>query len=235
MIITEQTTIAEIASTVPSAVRIFQRHGIDFCCGGKRPIGEVCQEKGLSCNELVQLIQMSNAQPAPDARDWTQAPLTELVDHILTAYHAPLRDELPRLETMAAKVATVHGENAPYMLRVNAIVTELADELRSHMQKEEIVLFPAIEAIEKRATQPSIPLSAPITVMEDEHDHAGRLLAELREITGGYVMPEWGCGTFQALYHGLAELEAAMHVHIHLENNLLFPRALKLANEQVPA
>jgi regulator of cell morphogenesis and NO signaling len=235
MIITEQTTIAEIASSVPSSVRIFQRHGIDFCCGGKRPIGVVCQEQGLSYNEIVQLIQMSNAQPEPDARDWSQASLTELVAHILTTYHEPLRQELPRLEAMAAKVARVHGENAPYMIRVNAIVAELADELRSHMQKEEIVLFPAVEAIESRAAQPAMPLSAPIAVMEDEHDHAGALLAELRKITSGYVMPEWGCGTFQALYHGLAELEAAMHVHIHLENNLLFPRALKLASEQVPA
>jgi regulator of cell morphogenesis and NO signaling len=235
MIITEQTTIAEIASSVPSSVRVFQRHGIDFCCGGKRPIGLVCEEQGLSFNEIVQVIQASNAQPSSDARDWSQASLTELVRHILVTYHEPLRDELPRLETMAAKVARVHGENAPYMVRVNAIVAELADELRSHMQKEEIVLFPAVEAIEQLAAQPSMPLSAPIAVMEDEHEHAGALLAELRKITGGYVMPEWGCGTFQALYHGLAELEAAMHVHIHLENNLLFPRALKLAKEQVPA
>jgi regulator of cell morphogenesis and NO signaling len=235
MIITEQTTIAEIASSVPSSVRVFQRHGIDFCCGGKRPIGVVCQEKGLSYNEIVQVIQASNAQPASGVRDWSQAPLTELVQHILGTYHEPLREELPRLETMAAKVARVHGENAPYMVRVDAIVVELADELRSHMQKEEMILFPAVEAIERHAGQPTMPLSAPIAVMEEEHEHAGALLAELREITSGYVMPEWGCGTFQALYHGLAELEAAMHVHIHLENNILFPRALKLAKEQVPA
>jgi regulator of cell morphogenesis and NO signaling len=235
MIITEQTTIAEIASSVPSSVRVFQKHGIDFCCGGKRPISVVCQEQGLSYNEIVQLIQMSNAQPASDARDWAQAPLTDLIGHILATYHEPLREELPRLEAMAAKVARVHGENAPYMIRVNAIVAELGDELRSHMQKEEIVLFPAVGAIEGQGAQPPMPLSAPIAVMEDEHEHAGGLLAELREITSGYVMPEWGCGTFQALYHGLAELEAAMHVHIHLENNILFPRALKLAKEQVLA
>jgi regulator of cell morphogenesis and NO signaling len=235
MIITEQTTIAEIASSVPSSVRVFQKHGIDFCCGGKRPISVVCQEQGLSYNEIVQLIQMSNAQPASDARDWAQAPLTELIGHILATYHEPLREELPRLEAMATKVARVHGENAPYMIRVHAIVAELGEELRSHMQKEEIVLFPAVEAIEQRAAQPPMPLSAPITVMEDEHEHAGALLAELRALTSGYVMPEWGCGTFQALYHGLAGLEAAMHVHIHLENNILFPRALTLAREQVPA
>jgi regulator of cell morphogenesis and NO signaling len=235
MIITEQTTIAEIASSVPSSVRVFQRHGIDFCCGGKRPIGVVCQEQGLSYNEIVQVIQASNAQPASDARDWMQAPLADLVTHILQTYHEPLREELPRLEMMAQKVARVHGENAPYMIRVNAIVAELADELRSHMQKEEMVLFPAVGAIEGQGAQPSMPLSAPIAVMEDEHEHAGGLLAELRELTSGYVMPEWGCGTFQALYHGLAELEAAMHVHIHLENNILFPRTLKLAKEQVPA
>jgi regulator of cell morphogenesis and NO signaling len=233
MMITEHTTIAEIASSVPSSVRVFQRHGVDFCCGGKRPIGLVCQEQGLSLPELTREIEASTEQPAEN-RDWTEESLGALIEHILSAYHAPLRDELPRLEAMAAKVSTVHGGSAPYLARVNAIVGELGQELRSHMQKEEVILFPAVEAVERGGMVP-MPLSAPIGVMEDEHDHAGALLAELREMTGGYEVPDWGCGTFRALYHGLSELEAAMHVHIHLENNLLFPRALKLAGRQVPA
>jgi regulator of cell morphogenesis and NO signaling len=234
MTITEHTTIADVASSVPSSVRIFQKHGIDFCCGGKRPIGLVCQEHGLSFADVAGEIQASMAQPAADARDWSTESMTALVRHILTAYHDPLKDELPRLEAMAAKVASVHGHNASYLERVKAIVLELGAELRSHMQKEELVLFPAIEAMESWGGS-TMPLNGPVTVMEDEHDHAGRLLAELREITGGYEMPEWGCGTFQALYRGLADLESAMHVHIHLENNLLFPRALARGSERVTA
>jgi regulator of cell morphogenesis and NO signaling len=233
MMITEHTTIAEIASSVPSSVRVFQRHGVDFCCGGKRPIGLVCQEQGLSLPEITREIEASTGQPAEN-RDWAAESLGALIEHILSAYHAPLRDELPRLEAMAAKVSTVHGGSAPYLARVNAIVGELGQELRSHMHKEEVILFPAVEAVESGGMVP-MPLSAPIGVMEDEHDHAGALLAELREITGGYEVPDWGCGTFRALYHGLSELESAMHVHIHLENNLLFPQALKLDGRQVPA
>lgn len=234
MNITEQTTIAEVASSVPSSVRVFQKLGIDFCCGGKRPLGVVCQEQGLTFDEVVRHVDEARNASAPDQRDWSRESMTSLARHIVTAYHEPLREELPRLEMMASKVASVHGAGAPYLARVKAIVLELSAELRSHMQKEELVLFPAVEALDASG-QGSMPLRAPITVMEDEHDHAGALLAELRTITKGYEVPDWGCGTFQALYRGLDELESTMHVHIHLENNILFPRALAAAAQQVTA
>jgi regulator of cell morphogenesis and NO signaling len=234
MTITEQTTIAEVASSVPSSVRVFQKLGIDFCCGGKRPIGLVCQDQGLSFADVLARLEEARQGGTAEARDWARESLAALTRHIVTAYHEPLREELPRLEAMAAKVASVHGGGAPYLSRVKAIVLELSAELRSHMQKEEIVLFPAIEAIDTQS-HGVMPLHAPITVMEDEHDHAGALLAELRAITRGYEVPDWGCGTFQALYRGLDELESTMHVHIHLENNILFPRARAAAAQQVPA
>ena len=232
MTITERTTVAEVASSVPSSVRVFQKLGIDFCCGGKRPIGLVCEEKGLSFPDVLARLEEAQTAPPADSRDWEKESLTALAKHIVAAYHEPLREELPRLEAMADKVASVHGGGAPYLSRVNAIVRELSAELRSHMQKEEVVLFPAIEALEQR-TQAVMPLNAPITVMEDEHEHAGAMLAELRAITKNYEMPEWGCGTFQALYRGLDELESTMHVHIHLENNILFPRTLAAATANV--
>ena len=227
MQITETTTVAEVASTLPSSVRVFQRYGIDFCCGGKAALSAACQAHGVSFTELVGAIEASAQQPAADARDWNREPLHALVDHIVATYHEPLHEELPRLEAMAAKVHRVHGSKAPYLARVDAIVTELSADLQSHMRKEEAVLFPAIRAVEAGARTP-IPVSAPITVMEAEHDHAGALLLELRTITDSYAAPEWACQTFRALYHGLADLEAAMHVHVHLENNVLFPRAVAL-------
>ena len=229
MTITETTTIADIASALPTSVRVFQHHGIDFCCGGKQPIGAVCREHGLSFDEIASAIEASRATVGSDTRDWLHEPLGNLTSHIVTAYHQPLRGELPRLESMAVKVARVHGGKAQYLARLDAIVAELSADLLTHMQKEEMVLFPAIDALAHSAGSRPFPIAMPIACMEKEHDHAGSLLEELRAITSGYQVPDWGCATLRALYQGLADLEAAMHVHVHLENNVLFPRALQLA------
>ena len=225
MTITETTTVAEIASAVPSSVRVFQRHGIDFCCGGRTPLAVVCEQQGLLLADMIRAIEASAAGPAVEERDWTHESLDRLIDHIIDAYHNPLRDELPRLETMATRVFHVHGAAASHLARLDAIVAELAEDLQSHMRKEEMVLFPAIRATTLGA-RTTMPIATPIAVMEHEHDRAGALLSELRTITDGYRAPDWACETYRALYHGLSEMEAQMHVHVHLENNILFPRAL---------
>jgi regulator of cell morphogenesis and NO signaling len=228
MTITEHTTVGDIAAALPSSVRVFQRHRLDFCCGGKKPLSVACAELGLSAATLVQEIEVAAAEPDVSDRDWTTAPLHQLTAHIVATYHVPLREELPRLESMAARVARVHGQKAPRLLgRLEAIVGELAADLYAHMRKEEMVLFPAIGTIERGGTYP-VPLGAPIDVMEGEHDRAGALLAELRALTDGYTLPAWACATVRALYQGLAGLETSMQAHVHLENNILFPRALAL-------
>jgi regulator of cell morphogenesis and NO signaling len=228
MTITDSTTVADIAASYPASVRVFQRHGIDFCCGGKASLAAACQEQGPSVADLVRAIEASTRTAEPADRDWNVEPLHALINYIVATYHLPLREELPRLESMAAKVSRVHGAKAPYLTRLEAIVSELSADLQAHMGKEELVLFPSIRAVERQGKL-SGPLAAPIGVMEDEHGHAGALLSELRAITDGYVAPAWACQTFRALYHGLWELEAEMHLHVHLENNILFPRALTLA------
>lgn len=230
MNITDTTTIAEIASALPSSVRVFQQHQIDFCCGGRMPLAAACRAQGVPFAEVVDAIETSARTPEPDSRDWNAEPLAALVDHIISTYHDPLRDELPRLEGMASKVSQVHGVKAPHLTRLAAIVAELSADLQSHMQKEELVLFPAIRMMEGRRTQPDLRLGAPIGMMEHEHDRAGALLSELHAITDSYVPPSWACATFRALYQGLAELEPTMHVHVHLENNILFPRALAMTH-----
>jgi regulator of cell morphogenesis and NO signaling len=227
MVITEHTTVGEIAAAIPSSVRVFQRHNIDFCCGGRTPLGVACRERGVSFAEVAGAVEEASAPASPDDRDWSREPLRLLIDHIVGTYHKPLRDELPRLEAISTKVAGVHGAKAPHLSRVKALVSALSGDLTLHMQKEERMLFPAIRAIEDDP-QLVIPINAPINVMEQEHDGAGEMLSELRAITGGYVAPPWACGTFRALYQGLAELESDMHVHVHLENNVLFPRAMDL-------
>lgn len=225
MTITEQTLVSDIAATLPSSVRVFQQHGVDFCCGGKRPLAVICEEQGLAFDEIARAIEASAAVPAPE-RDWTTEPLSDLIDHIVSTYHDSLRSELPRLQAMASKVLTVHGSKADHLARLDHIVAELAADLTAHMQKEELVLFPAIRAAAAGGGTPSAWIAAPISVMEREHDYAGALLGELRRITGDYTAPEWACQTFRALYNGLDELERSMHLHVHLENNVLFPRAL---------
>lgn len=228
MTITEQTTVAEIATGIPSSVRVFQQHGIDFCCGGKQPLRHACQERGVSVAEVVSAIDAAAAVRLDDT-DWTRQPLHTLIDHIVITFHDALHQELPRLVAMAAKVARVHGAKAPHLTRLSAIVAELAADLRAHMGKEEAVAFPAICAAERGHGRPAASLALPLTVLEHEHEQAGALLAELHAITDGYTPPAWACATFRALYHGLSELESTMHVHVHLENNVLFPRVRALA------
>lgn len=227
MTITESTPIGDIAAAIPSSVRIFQRHGIDFCCGGKRALGTVCNERGLEFAATVTAIEASASTPAVN-RDWSKEPFASLIDHIIATYHDPLREELPRLQRMAEKVAEVHGTKAAHLGQVADIVNALSVDLLTHMRKEEAVLFPAIRAIEKGRACDAAWIVAPISVMERDHEQAGALLTDLRRLTGGYESPAWGCATLRALYQGLDEFERSMHVHVHLENNVLFPRALQL-------
>jgi regulator of cell morphogenesis and NO signaling len=234
MTITEQTSVSDIATEIPSSVRVFQRVGIDFCCGGKRPLAAVCAERGLCFADLTREIEAGAASPHDD-RDWTRETLSSLAAYIVATYHDRLREELPRLEALALRVLRVHGAKEPRLLgRIDAIVRELSADLAEHMRKEELVLFPAIDRLEAGAGDAfGGRLALPIGVMEQEHDAAGALLAELRDVTSGFEPPAWACTTCTALYAGLAELEREMHVHVHLENNVLFPGALRLAGTLV--
>ena len=149
--------------------------------------------------EITGAIEASRSTVDSDTHDWLQEPLGNLTSHIVTTYHQPLREELPRLQEMAVKVARVHGGKAQYLARLDAIVSELSADLLTHMQKEEMVLFPAIDGLAQGAVGRPFPIAMPIAIMEKEHDHAGSLLEELRVITSGYQAPDWGCATLRAL------------------------------------
>ena len=230
MTITETTTVGEIAAALPSSIRVFQRREIDFCCGGKKELANACAEQGLSFNEVVDEITSSALARPEMVTEWSAAPLDALTAHIVRTYHEPLRAELPRLNAMAARVAKVHGGKDPRLGSIALTLSVLSDELQTHMRKEELMLFPIIEAVET-GTPASMGLDAPVSVMKHEHDRAGALLGELRSLTDEYSPPAWGCATLRALYSGLSELEVTMHVHVHLENNILFPRALRLLQD----
>jgi regulator of cell morphogenesis and NO signaling len=213
--------VGEIATEYPLATRVFARHGIDFCCGGGKPLSEVCAGQGLDTAAVLTEIESEIATPEQDDVRWDQAPLGDLADHILATFHRPLDEELPRLETMARKVVDVHREKAPEMLpELLSVYLALKEELVGHMVKEERILFPMIKSGQGAMAD------GPISVMEHEHISAGNALKRLRELTNGYEVPAEACNTWRALWHGLAALETDLHQHIHLENNILFKRAL---------
>lgn len=231
MVITEQSTVSELATQAPATVRVFQQYGIDFCCGGKRPLAEACAERRLDLDAVIGELRKSVDAGEPE-RDWTHAPMSDLIAHIRGRFHEPLRRELPRLGHMLVKVVSRHGDNHPETLSIQETFNQLHVELLHHMQKEDQVLFPAIVSLEAGSPAPPAGWSwidQPIDVMEAEHEDAGQALTRMRELTRGYAPPEGACPTFRGLYYGLAELERDMHVHIHLENNVLFPRAASLA------
>ena len=218
--LTRDMPVGELAARHPLATRVFARHHIDFCCGGGRPLADVCEMQGLDVEAVMQEIGRE-VSPKETIRRWDLSPIGELIDYILTKYHASLREEFPRLEAMARKVAHVHGDKDPERLpRLVQAVLELKAELESHMLKEEGILFPMIR--DGRGTG----ADGPIAVMVREHEEAGELLRLIRELTNNYTLPAEACNTWQALWRGLEALETDLHDHIHLENNILFPRAL---------
>lgn len=220
MPVTTETPVGEIASNFPLATRVFARHKIDFCCGGGAPLQLACEKRGLQVDVILAEINQE-LEGTTDATRWNEAPLTDLIEHIVSTYHASLKEELPRLEMMAKKVNAVHGEKDPERLQtIETVFCEMKEELLSHMMKEEQILFPMI------ANGQGANANDPVSAMEHEHDSAGDALRTLRKLTNDFTPPEGACNTWRALWHGLAALEQDTHQHIHLENNILFPRAL---------
>jgi regulator of cell morphogenesis and NO signaling len=239
MNITPDTLVADIATTSPATIKVFQRHRIDFCCGGKIPLGEVCEQRRLDVRDLIE--ELDAALLVVDATtDWTNAPLPDLIAHIQRRFHRPLTAELPRLRAMLDKVVSRHGARLPdTLVPLHSTFDDLQTELVAHMAKEDVVLFPAIVSLASGAAPEHGAdwtwIDQPIEAMEDEHAAAGAALARIAELTGGYTPPDDACPTFRGLYHGLSELEREMHLHVHLENHILFPRAAALARSAASA
>jgi regulator of cell morphogenesis and NO signaling len=223
-------TLAELVSAQPAAARVLERHRLDYCCGGRRHLRSACASAGTDPDQVLAEIDALTPGPEPD---WASMGPAELVDHIEETHHRYLHEELPRLDALAQKVAGVHGGRRPELKEVAATYAVLRAELEPHLAKEEQILFPMIRELATASGGP-VPsfhcgsLANPIRVMLTEHDQAGELLARLRQLTGGYEPPADGCGSYRALYAGLAELEADTHLHIHKENNVLFPAVVDL-------
>ncbi len=234
-----QSPVGQWVAQFPQLSRLFETLKIDYCCGGGITLEDACQSRNLNpAQALAQIQETLDASPTQDKRDWTQAPLAELCDHIEETHHAYLKNELPRLSAIVAKVAAVHGDAHPELREVKTTFEELRSELEPHMFKEERILFPAIRQLEQAATAPEFPFGTvanPIRMMEFEHDHAGDALERMRVLTHDYQPPADACNTYRAMLDGLRQLEQDMHQHVHKENNILFPRAVALESSQVHA
>ena len=241
MTIAANNTVGEIAAEFPNAAREFEKLGIDYCCGGSKTIGEACAAAKISVEEALSRLETSASDAAKRgaSQDWQNQPLADLIGHINSSHHVFVRQECPRIEALAEKVFGVHGQRHPELEQVADVFAALANELSVHLMKEEQILFPYITRLEESylAGEPAPPamfgtVVNPVRMMMQEHDGAGDALRSLREITHDYAIPDDACASYRALYQALQEFEADLHQHIHLENNILFPRAVAMEGKR---
>jgi regulator of cell morphogenesis and NO signaling len=227
-------TVRDIATENPATVRVFEKYGIEYCCGGKVPLADACAAKGLNVDEVIATLE-ATAPLAADERDWARESLASLAAHIVATHHAYVSHEVPRLNELAGKVVSRHGDTREELPAIQSKLAELGEELIAHQGKEEVVLFPYISKLERFAAgNGTMPrncfgsITHPIEMMTRDHDFAGNLMAEIRTLSQDYTPPDGACPTFRGFYEGLREFEQDLHQHIHLENNNLFPRAVEL-------
>jgi regulator of cell morphogenesis and NO signaling len=227
-------TVRELAIEIPNATRTFEKLGIDYCCGGSRSLSDACQHAHVTLEDVLgELEQGSSFKPATESttQDFANGTLTELVEHIVGTHHGYVKQELPRLQQLLSKVVSVHGGAHPELARIQQVFQGMSAELTSHMMKEEHILFPYIVALENAVSngrpkpRPAFgTVSNPVHMMELEHDSAGAALKEIGALSSNYEPPEGACFSYRTLYTALKDFETDLHQHIHLENNILFPR-----------
>jgi regulator of cell morphogenesis and NO signaling len=229
-------TVREIAINNPATVRVFESLGIDYCCGGKRPLQEACDRASVPLARVMELL--ADVEPdsiSPEEQRWADASFMELTEHIVARHHNYIRQEAPRLEMLLDKVVNRHGDAHHELFSIRELFLAMSQELFAHMLKEEQVLFPFLQKMEiAERTGTPLPsacfesIGVPIARMLADHDDAGELTAKIRALSGNYQVPDGACPSYSGLYHGLQEFERDLHRHVHLENNILFPRALEM-------
>ena len=233
-------SLAQIVKEDHRAATVFEKYHLDFCCKGKRSLQQACAESQLPAEELIAAL---NNTVKPDSYsvhlNYNLLSLAQLVDYIVATHHNYVKQEMPQIQSYLDRVASKHGDRHPEMRKVAEIFAAVKEEMEEHMQKEEKILFPRIKQAEKESGDPDKMrlnvsyLQAPIFMMEEEHDHAGAALAEIRELTNNYDPPADACTTYRLCYAALQAFEADLHQHVHLENNILFPKAIGLFERNV--
>ena len=230
-----ETKVKDIALANPEARQILEDAGVDYCCGGGKSLHDACAHADVSAEEILKRLRENSKLVRPDEKAWTSAPLGDLTRHIREKHHRYVREAIGRIKTLLEKVKAKHGENHPEIAEVQGLFTEVGQEMIMHMQKEEQILFPYIDAVERSTTgngslEPPFfqTVKNPIHAMMKEHDSAGDLVKQIRKASGDYTPPTDACTSYKALYKDLREFEADLHQHVHLENNILFPRAVEM-------
>ena len=233
--ITSETTVREVAVKMPESTRIFEKFKIDYCCGGNQSLTTACASAGIDVQDVMEMLGGMTESKSQDSVDFRNASVAQLVEHIVNTHHVFTKSEMDRLEALTEKVIKAHGENHPELIQLRETFRALCMDLKPHMFKEEQVLFPYMMAMTQAAEHnrpgPFAPFGTvnnPVRMMMREHDVAGQLLRELRALTSDYAVPPDACISYQTLFAALVNFEKDLHQHIHLENNILFPKALEL-------
>lgn len=231
---TTETKVKDIAVSNPAARQLLEDAGVDYCCGGGKSLQEACHGTGTPAEEILSRLEENSRHTSPADANWTAAPLSELTRHIREKHHRYVRQAIPRTQALLEKVVAKHGENHKELAEIQETFAQLGREMIMHMQKEEQILFPYIDALEQAANgngsiEPPFfqTVKNPISAMMKEHDAAGDLAKQIRRLSGAYAAPADACTSYRALYEELKQFEADLHQHVHLENNILFPRAVE--------
>ncbi len=230
-------TVAQVVTENIKTADVFKKNGIDFCCGGNVSVKDICAKKGLSYEQITQEIANINNQ-ASNTHDFNSWDIDFLSDYIINTHHKYVLEAIELVIQYSDKVAKVHGHHYTEVVEINQLFHELAQELQSHMQKEEMVLFPYIKQMaeaKKTGAELEMPhfgtIQNPINMMHHEHDGAGDILKKIAELSNDFTPPQEACNTFRALYAKLEEFQNDLFQHIHLENNILFPKAIEMEKE----
>lgn len=228
-VFTENSTVAEVVTIFPKASDFFKSNRIDFCCGGNRPLKEALLERNLPVEKVVQqLNELYDKSFEKVEVNWNEATYTEIIEHIVSKHHRYLNEELPLLSPYVTKVLRVHGNENPHLVKVHQLFNELKIELEQHLIKEETNAFPLVLKYEQQPTEENKEsMKQIISELAFEHEKAGDLMKEIRNITNDFTPPSHACGTYRLVYNRLEALESDLFEHVHLENNILFLRILK--------
>jgi len=229
-------SLAQIVNSNHKAASVFEKYRLDFCCKGKRSLEQACTEQQLAIHQVTRELENIFSDDTDTATiDFEKMNLTQLCDYILQTHHAYVKNELPQIYAYLQKVSSKHGDRHPELYKIFQTFAAVKEEMEGHMKKEELVLFPRIKELQKLADNENARrqlsvnyLQFPITVMEQEHDHAGNLLNDIRIFSNDYTPPQDACTTYRLCFASLKAFELDLHEHVHLENNILFPKAIKI-------
>lgn len=225
----ENTLVKDIVNELPKSSDVFKKNRIDFCCGGNIPLSQAVSQNGLNIDSIMEelkVIHEKNEKTETNLEVWTNSDSNTIIEHVINQYHRVTEEELTLLSPYVTKVSRVHGDRHPELLKVYELFYEFKKEMNEHMAKEEAVVFPIIKQLADNTIENREEAIAMIMELEKEHDHAGSILREIRSVTEDFSLPLDACGTYRLVYKRLEDLEGLTFMHVHLENNILFPRYL---------